>query len=222
MVVGLALLLLSACSSTTQSRESYADELLAQAKAAEPTVTARLRGLAKANTAELIKLEYRLKSRSSLLRKIGKIQHDNPGLPVRDVVIDDALRYTMKVADDPPGHYVAVARKTLAAFEQAGHTVVLVKNYWPDGDGYSGLNCILNDRDGLRWELQFHTAASLQANRDNRPLYEESRRVDTPMERKRELFDQMAARWQQVPIPTGVLSEAAVHSTARVIHRPRP
>ena len=45
--------------------------------------------------------------------------------------------------------------------------------------------------DGLPWELQFHTSASLVAQKEGRPFYEEMRKVETPPARKRALFDKL-------------------------------
>jgi len=51
-------------------------------------------------------------------------------------------------------------RATFKGLEAAGHKVIKVKNYWPRGDNYSGVNSVLETSDGLEWELQFHTAES--------------------------------------------------------------
>ncbi|MEZ4438390.1 MAG: hypothetical protein R3B72_04845 [Polyangiaceae bacterium] len=198
-----------------------ADAIHARAAAVEPSVTLELIELAKSLDGEMIKLEHRLKTKASIERKLSSRMLEK-GKTLGDVVIDDALRYTMRIDDRPPGRYVEGVEKTLAALEAAGHRVIRLKNYWPTDDNYSGINCVLETPDGLLWELQFHTAASLEAQHETRDMYEELRLDTTPVARKRELFDAMTAIWAKVPIPVGVLGEAPLHPRAERIDRPRP
>jgi hypothetical protein len=74
----------------------------------------------------------------------------------------------------------------------------------------------------LDWELQFHTSASLRAQKEGRPYYEEMRKMDTPPARKRELFDKLAAPWDNIPIPVGVLKPNSLHRTEKIIRRDPP
>jgi len=208
--------------SSSASIDAVADRLMQQAREIEPSVSAELVALASENRAELAGFEHRFKSRDSLLRKIRLRlgEQDRPRL--EDVVIDDALRYTIRVDDEPAGHYRDTVRAVLAALEHDGHTVVKVKNYWPRGDNYSGINSVLRASTGLEWELQFHTSQSLVTQREGHPLYEEMRNASTPPERKRELFDALTAPWESVPIPEGVLEEHALHRVETIIRRDPP
>lgn len=205
---------------TTDPVVDKAKALVAHATRIEPQVTPLLISLAKAHGGEMVKLEFRLKTLDSTARKIRKLM--SRGRAAADVRIDDALRYTMRVDDDPPGAYVAAAKATLADLEAKGHEVQYVKNYWPEDDNYSGINSVLKDTTGLFWELQFHTTASLAAQHDTRPLYEEMRLVKTPLERKRALFDAATKRWNEVAVPEGVLEKGAIHPNDQVRERPRP
>ncbi len=197
-------------------------ELAALAARIEPAITPLLQRLAKSHGGALVKLAYRLKTRHSTERKIRKALSARPGLAVGAVRVEDALRYTMRVADEPPGRYVAAARATLADLESAGHVVQYVKNYWPRDDNYSGMNTVVLDASGLFWELQFHTPESFAAQSDTRSDYEEFRKVGTPLERQRELFDSMSARWNEVPVPLGVLQPGAIHVEGQIRERARP
>ena len=187
----------------------------------EPQVTPRLQELASQVKGQLVGLEHRFKSESSLARKIKLRMHEK-SLPLADVVIDDALRYTIQVEDTPSGHYGESVRDTLAALEKQGHEVVDVKNYWSRGDSYSGINSVLKAPSGLLWELQFHTAKSLETRNQYHPMYSEMRKVDTPLARKRELFDAMTAPWRDIPIPKDVLREKSLHERERIIKYPPP
>jgi len=198
-----------------------ADEIFAKAQAAEPLVTPVLVQLAREHGGEMVKLEHRLKTKSSTMRKLNKRMVDK-GLALQAVIIDDALRYTMRIDDEPPGRHLDGVKSTLAALEGRGHRVDKLKNYWPAGDNYSGLNCAMRTASGMPWELQFHTKQSLEVQRSTRAWYEELREVDTPAERKRELFDLMTKSWDEAPIPQHILEPGRVHPKAEILNRPRP
>lgn len=207
----------------TESRlEQRATQLMSMAAAAEPAVTKRLVALAEQADAELFKLEFRLKTKSSLLRKMRKEVGKKPGVDIATMDVGDTLRYTMKIPDSPPGHHVETTNAVLDRLEDDGHRVTRVKNYWPRGDNYSGINCNLLTPDGLRWELQFQTPESIDNNKHTRSMYEELREVSTPVERKRELFDAMAETWDGIDIPKDVLIERNLHPTEEIIVRDRP
>ena len=218
----------SASSSAKKAAPSDADidakvkDYIARAAVLEPTLTPALVEMAETRGGKMFKLEYRLKSEKSTRRKIHKIVTENPGLALDAVEIDDTVRYTMILEDTPPGHHNDSIRDILAAFEGKGHQVVKVKNYWPRNDNYSGVNSVLRAPDGLAWELQFHTSASVENNGKTRDMYEELRLVDTPLARKQELFDMMSATWEAVPIPQGILQPGSLHATEQIIDRPRP
>jgi hypothetical protein len=206
-------------SSTDQAIAALADELELAAREEEPSVTPVLQQLARDAGGELVGLEHRLKKRPSMLRKI-RLQAGKHA--VKDIVISDALRYTMRIEDDPEGSHVKTIVKVIAALEAAGHRIVKLKNYWPKGDNYSGVNSVLKSPSGLQWELQFHTADSLRIQKETRDSYEELREATTPVERKRELFDAMSLSWDVVHVPVDVLKPQSLHETEQIIQRPRP
>ena len=202
--------------------EQRAVILRREAEAIEPGVTKTLKQVAEQVGAAFVKLEFRLKTVRSAARKIRKHQLEDPELHVDSAKLDDMLRYTMRLEDEPPGHYVEAGREVLRAVEAQGHRVERLKNYWPQDDNYSGVNCVLRAPGGMKWELQFHTAASLAAAATTRAWYEEMRRVDTPLARKRELFDEMTRAWNEVEVPKSALSPKAIHERAQILKRPRP
>lgn len=223
----LALLLAACATAPTPGEEDAAVRArvrrqAAQAAAAEPALTERLVALAAKAGGEMVKLEHRLKTEGSAVRKMKLHLHEHPGSHPADLTLQDMLRYTMSVPDTPPGNYVRTVHEVLAVLEAEGHAVVTVKNYWPTGDNYSGINSVLTTQDGLPWELQFHTPASLKVQADTRDEYEELRQEATPVARKRALFDAMTADWDTVPVPEGVLEQANLHAQEKLKHRPRP
>ncbi len=217
---------LSTRTSTTTALEAglaaRADEISVQAARAEPATTALLSSLVADSSSWLHKLEHRLKTRSSLVRKLRLSHLERPSVPPTELWVGDALRYMMVTPDEPPGHHVAQARRILLALEAAGHRVREVKNYWPAGDNYSAINCDLETAGGFPWELQFQTPESLAANLKTRPLYEELRAPRTSKARKRALFDEMTEAWRTVPIPAGVLEPSAIHPKEEIRDRDRP
>lgn len=202
--------------------EKLADDLMARAAHHEPEVSRLLQEIAGKVGGQLAGFEFRLKKRDSLLRKIHTLLGADPALQVSGVVINDALRYTLQVEDTPPGQHARAIRQALSALEAAGHKVLKVKNYWPKGDNYSGVNSVLETRDGLQWELQFHTAESFRIQHRDHELYEEMRKDDTPVEARRELYKKLAAPWEKVPIPKDMLVPRALHPAEEIIQRPPP
>ena len=202
--------------------EALAVAIEVAAREAEPALTALLQSLATETGAEMTGLEFRFKTGESIRRKIGLILGRDPSPAVWEVVIEDALRYTFLVDDAPPGYYDDTVRMVLQALEAEGHAVIKIKNYWPRGDAYSGVNSVLWSPEGLVWELQFHTPASLAAKSFTHPLYEEMRLADTPVDEKDRLFDEMVERWDAVPVPAGVLVPLSLHPAEKIILRPPP
>ena len=202
--------------------EAHARALLERARELQPSVTALLVRFAHEADGEMVGLEHRIKTLESTLRKMRLFMSQDPSLTPETVVIEDALRYTMRVDDEPPGNYVQTIARTLDALEAEGHRVEVVKNYWPDGDNYSGVNAVLESPDGLPWELQFHTSESYEAQDETRVWYEELRLETTPLDRKRELFDLMTEAWNEVAIPADVLVPHNLHETEEIRDRPRP
>jgi len=222
LLITLALLIATACASvpeTTVDVPSRADHHILEARAVEPAVTELLAEIVARRGGDLAGLEHRFKTRGSLERKIAGRLAEDPGTTPDEVEIDDALRYTVRIDDDPVGHHVAVIREVLSAFGGRGHRVVLVKNYWPGGDSYSGVNSILRAPGGLLWELQFHTPLSFATKSRTHGMYEIYRLRSTPEAEKRRLFAEMAALWFSVPIPAGILRDGALHSRDEVILR---
>lgn len=209
-------------SPTDAEIEGLADELMKRAAAAEPETSAILQSVAASLGGQMAGFEHRLKKRDSTIRKIRTALAKNPAGGLAKVVIDDALRYTLQVEDTPAGNHATAIRAAFAALEKAGHKVIKVKNYWPRGDNYSGVNAVLEAPGGLPWELQFHTAASFKVKNDTHELYEEMREDTTPIERKRVLYHQLAAPWEQVPIPKDMLTPHALHAVEEIIQRPPP
>jgi hypothetical protein len=213
---------LPALSTSEYSVADHADELMEKAVEAESWITPALTHLAELQQGEMLGLEFRLKSRDSTIRKIetrmAERGYDNP----RDVPIRDTLRYTMQFGDSPGGHHNLSVAYVLATMEGLGHTVIAVKNYWPRGDDYSGINTILQAPNGLAWEFQFHTPKSFELKMSSHKVYEQVREPGVSIETRQLLYIQVADEWELVPIPAGVLEPGSLHMLEELILRPSP
>lgn len=207
----------SSSQSVDQRIRAAASVLNLRARDAEREVTETLQALAGEYKGQLRGLKHRLKTQSSTIRKLNKLYRARldgaEKLKDEALVISDALRYTIEVADTPPGRYVEVIIATLKTLELKKHSVVKVKNYWLRGDNYSGVNTVLRAPSGLEWELQFHTPSSYQEASRSHGLYEQLRAEDTPLKTRQELFKKMSAPWEGVEIPQGVLEPKNLHSS---------
>lgn len=75
---------------------------------------------------------------------------------------------------------------------------------------YRGVNTQLKNKDGYKFELQFHTEQSLLVKEENHKLYEQYRVLDNQdVRRKQELAARMVKNSNKVPMPTGI-EEAAL------------
>ena len=198
----------------------YADELLEQAIDAEIWVTPVLQYFTAIRGGEMLGLEFRLKSRESTMRKISSRWDTQTSASPRSVAIRDTLRFTIRFEDEPPGFHNRSIRELLQILEEIGHEVIAVKNYWPPGDAYSGVNTVLKAPNGLLWELQFHTGASFKVKMDTHEAYEISRHPDTALAVKQKINNEVAAAWDDVPIPAGILEQQSLHSVEAIILRP--
>lgn len=202
--------------------EAYTDQVMQRATEAELWITPALEFLTSRRSGELVDLEYRLKARDSVVRKLRAALIEAPETPVSRIPIQDAVRYTIVIDDAPPGHHDRSVHEILEIMEGVGHEVIEVKNYWPPGDDYSGINAILTAPNGTFWELQFHTPESLQAKNSVHSMYEVYRLASTPLEERQQLFAAMTRVWDEVTIPVNVLTPGSVHAVEEIKFRSPP
>lgn len=199
-----------------------AERTMALARAYEPATTAMVKDLAAQAGGEVVGLEHRLKTPTSTESKIRRLMAKEPGKAASEIVLYDALRYTILVSDEPAGHHGDTVHDILVAFESRGDRAVRVKNYWPRGDSYSGTNTVLRSPEGLHWEVQFHTSASWATKRKTHDDYDRMRDSATPEDEQRRLFEAMAALWEDIPIPEGILEEGSLHALEVLVTIPAP
>ena len=201
----------SSAPSTVLDIDTRADQLIIKAWEHESTVTKLLQDLSQKFHAQLRGLEHRLKTRSSTIRKLKKVSKENPKTKTAQLMISDVLRYTFEIKDEPAGHYVKSIKELLSVLAQKGYQAKKIKNYWPKGDNYSGVNMILMDANGFEWELQIHTPASLAESKRSHTMYEKLRSSKTPLVERQALFEKMSAPWNEIAVPKDVLIPKSLH-----------
>jgi len=148
------------------------DELLDKAKKHEQQISKEMKEVIKQTNGELGGYEFRLKTKDSLKDKIKNDYIKDPTKTVNQVSDRqyDTLRYTyLYKPDDLTNNYF----KANSALVQKGYKCLRVKNTLKDtGVMYRGINTIY-EKDGYKFELQFHTQESFDyKNGEGHKLYE--------------------------------------------------
>lgn len=192
-----------AAAGSASTAESEAKSLVAKAKKREPKLTAILKNCAKEAGGEMVGLEYAVKGEGSLTRKI-KTEMAEKGVTAKEAAASmrDVNRYTMQLTED---NFAAGYKSTMAALQKSGCEIARVKNTLKNPNAeYRGVNTNIKNPDGSIWELQFHTAKSLEVKEVNHKLYEKQRLDTTPAAEKAELGRQMAQNAASIPTPKGI------------------
>jgi hypothetical protein len=197
---------------------AVASNLIARATKVEPALTDQMSKLAAKNGGELKGLEYRLKGEDSLTRKISKDVESGKGLVTAQEIgakMFDVNRYTMQLADD---NYVSGAQAVIDELEATGHTLK-VKNYWTVNDNpYQGINIQVTNATGNQFELQLHTAKSLEVKEGElHSIYELARKEKDPL-KLAEYDRQSFAAAAKIPVPKGI--ETVGSKAAEAVQKP--
>ena len=181
--------------------EALAAELYARAAADEPAVTADLRSM-ETGYAYLIGLEFRLKTKESIARKILLEAHTLEITPEEAAAaINDALRYTFCIDE---ARYVETTDDILHQLDAKGYKIEKVKNTWGNTLLYKGINSKLRLADGLIMELQFHTPESYDAKESKTHAYYEILRSENSTDEEKQMAaEKQAEVFGQVPVPDG-------------------
>ena len=192
-------------SSVDEQKEAdkYAQQLYDAAQKAEPDVTAVLRSL-ESDKAHLEGLENRLKTLESTGRKILTNAHDMEiSIEEASKTITDSLRYTFVIEDSD---YVDMTRLITDTLIAGGYTVYSFRNYWAKKDvAYQGINALFMSKDGVIFELQYHTPDSYETKGEKTHAYYEIIRSETATDEERaEAKKKHDALFELIPVPDGV------------------
>lgn len=183
-----------------------AQDVYSMASLAEPEATGLLGGLAKeqidaGNDVRLVGLENRLKTKTSLARKLAERSKDLGSLAEAKTTISDAVRYTMLVK---PSAYVSTIEDVIGKMKAKGFDAK-VKNYWLPESPYKGVNVALTSPSGTVMELQFHTPQSLKVKEHaNHVLYERARVISSKTKEWKDLQAQMKRNSAAIAHPKGI------------------
>ena len=167
----------------------------------EPNITNDVKDIVNQLDLKLEGLDFRLKTRGSLGRKIIKDSIDD-GVSGKEAFdkLKDVVRYTTVLPEDT---FTEKYFEMQELIKSKGYSIIKVKNTWEKGSNYKGINTTLK-KDKLNFEMQYHTDLSLQVKEKLHILYEEERLITTSLERKKELKEEMIKLSESIPEPKGV------------------
>ncbi len=179
-----------------------AEGIYSKTSAVEPQVTAIMKSM-KSKDAHLAGLDFRLKTRESISRKLVTNSKDmEVSLEEAVPTIKDALRYTMVIDEED---YARITAQLLDDLIARGYAITKFRNYWKE-EGYQGINTFIRTPDGIIFELQFHTEKSYDTKEKEHVLYEKIRSDSASEEEKAALTKESNAVYAQVPVPPEALS----------------
>lgn len=189
-----------------ENSTALSSKIYSEAKKKEPEITKNLMQIAKNNNAKMYGLENRLKTESSINRKIKKESEENGVSQLKaSKGIKDAVRYTFMQNNDD---YVDTYYKIKNEMQNNGYTEIKCKNYfqmYKEGKvKHKAVQSIFEDKDGYKFEVQFQTPESQMAKNKKIPLYEERRQTNLSEDRKKYLENEMVKLAENVPYPKDI------------------
>lgn len=148
-------------------------------------------------------LDHRLKGEDRLKEKVADQLEARPGLTAAQALsaVPDAVRFTFCYRED---RYADCVRADLERLHSQGFELVKpLKNSWAS-EQYKGINSQWRDAEtGQRFEIQFHTEASLEAKQLTHAAYERIRNPVTSDAELDELEDFQHRVSAKIPVPPG-------------------
>lgn len=187
-----------------------------QDKIAEPQITTDVMACVAAGEGKLAGLGFRMKSPTSMARKIAsktKKRIDKSGSPLHAQIaasLTDTIRYTDEVHS--PDQLVGEARTVTQNLRQRGYRIVEAESFYAEGAVYKGLHTTVETPEGLRFELQFHSKESLEVKEGPEGIhvfYEHYRQARFRRDRRgaevsSACWDECVRRSRKVRMPPGV------------------
>ncbi|MGD9622259.1 MAG: hypothetical protein AB7G47_19720 [Mycolicibacterium sp.] len=190
----------------------------------EPAMTDQLHAAVAGHPgAQLPGLRHRLKSPSSLARKIRTKAIERGLTPDQAAAsLDDTIRYT--VTTTRLGDLVPVLNAVVDRLTEQGWTVGSAEHSFLKGNPYKGIHLVLANNEGQRCEVQFHTEAALATKERGHIAYEAYRDLDIPAADRKRAYNRCVGLWDDVPTPPGLRKMKTIAGTTIVIkdYRPKP
>ncbi|HDL5339418.1 TPA: phage head morphogenesis protein [Mannheimia haemolytica] len=163
-----------------------------KAVAVEPMITRDVVSIIIASGGEPAGLDFRLKSLSSLQRKIDTEIMAGVSKEQAIASIRDVIRYTA-ILDEQ--RFVEQYQKMQKDLEKQGYSTIIVKNTWKSNNAYKGINTFVStfiEKNNIIFELQYHTKQSFELkNGKLHELYEKFRDLNIPLAKKSEILLEM-------------------------------
>ena len=170
----------------------------------EPLITNDIKRIIGESDGHLEGLEFRLKSKESLFRKIEKDYIDSDGELSRIEIfkkMNDIIRYTTILDFDS---FTEDYNRIKDLILKENYNIIKIGNTWKDGNVYKGINTVI-EKNNVKIEMQYHTKESFKLkNGILHKLYEEYRDINTSGKRKKELQQQMKKLSLDIRNPKGV------------------
>lgn len=149
-------------------------------------------------------LEFRMKSPSSLARKIADKASARRHESVAEISdrLQDLVRYT--AITDNHDDLVKSARSTINHLRSRGYEVIEAESSYVDGNPYKGLHTILRSPAGLEFELQVHSRLSQEVKDGLHVDYEISRDESRPWDQRVSAGRRNVAAAARIPTPPGL------------------
>ena len=170
-------------------------KLKATADKIEPTITGPLKETVEGLGGQMAGLDFRLKSQSSIESKIRRdAEEAGCDLETASKGVTDLVRYTAVFEPETFTKDVAATQSMLMeqGWAQYDHKW---RNYFSPGNAYQGYNTVMVNKDGVRFELQYHTRESLEIKERAHLLYNEARELPASSPHRAALNQQMAGLW---------------------------
>ena len=151
---------------------------------------------------ELAGFEHRIKGADRIKEKVADQLRAQPGLAAEHALagVSDAVRYTFRYGE---GNYAAGVRADIDRLQARGFELVKMRNSWAS-DQYRGVNSQWQEPGtGQRFEVQFHTQASLDAKQQTHAAYEQLRNPLTTRAEQRRLEEYQRKVSGDIPAPPG-------------------
>ena len=170
----------------------------------EPLITNDIKRIIGESDGHLEGLEFRIKTKDSLFRKIEKEFLERNGAVSKTEIFNDMkdiLRYTTILDFET---FTEEYNKIKELILKENYNIIKIGNTWQDGSVYKGINTVI-EKNGVKIEMQYHTKESFELkNGILHKLYEEYRDIKTNEKRRKELKKEMEKLSLKIRNPRGV------------------
>lgn len=175
------------------------------AKIMEPIITKDIIDICKKNHTITIGLEYAVKEASHVDEKLKMAEKEHGIKPIDKIkTIGDLVRYTQLCSHD---NIADVTQNTIKQLKDKGYTITEVDNKFASPHkktGYRGMHINAISPMGQKFELQIHSAESLDAKNRGHEIYKKIQSSDIDEEEKNVLKKQVKEIHSFFPQPNDI------------------